>query len=192
MPPTERDQITGLLLEASAGNTDALHQLLPLVYQELRGLAERALRGERPGQTLGATAIVHEVYLRMVDQNRTHWQHRGQFFSVAAQMMRRILVDHARGREAAKRGGAWRRVAEDGEGLAAKGPSVDLMELDEALERLTKFDPRLARLVELRFFAGLTVEETGEILGISPATVKRELTAAKAWLSREMGKEDQR
>jgi len=178
--------ITQLLLEVSRGDQQALGQMLPLVYGELRALAERALRRERAGHTLQPTALVHEAYIKLVDQSRVQWQNRAHFYAVAAQIMRRILVDHARARQAAKRDGAGGRIALEDTHAAPREQPPDLMALDEALTRLGELDQRQGRVVELRFFAGLTNEETAEVLGVSPATVKREWTTAKAWLRREM------
>lgn len=180
--------VTRLLAELSAGDPAALPKLMPLVYEELRALANRALRRERSDHTLATTALVNEAYLRLVDQRNPHWRHRTHFFAVAAQLMRRILVDHARGRRAAKRGGGQARVALDDAVDLAEGRAVDLIALDEALTRLAELDPQQGRLVELRFFGGLTLEETAAALEISLATVKREWTSAKAWLRREIRK----
>jgi RNA polymerase sigma factor (TIGR02999 family) len=178
-------QVTRLLLRWTEGDQHALNDLLPLVYDELRRLARSYLQRERPGHTLQSTALVNEAYLRLVDQNVT-WQSRAHFFGIAAQMMRRILVDHARARDAAKRGAGDIKVTLD-EGMAVSGArEVDVIALDIALDNLSKLDPQQGRIVELRFFAGLSIEETSEVLSISPATVKRDWAMAKAWLSREM------
>ena len=164
----------------------SLDSLLPIVYQELRRLAASYLRREKPGQTLQPTALVHEAYLRLMKDRPDRWQNRAHFCAIAAHSMRQILIERARARGALKRGGAQPRVTLD-EGLVAGGQrSFDLIALDEALERLARFDPEQARLVELRFFGGLTVEETAEALNISPATVKRHWAAARAWLAREL------
>ena len=160
--------------------------LLPLVYQELRRLAAAYLRREKPGQTLQPTALVHEAYMRLMKDRPDRWQNRAHFCAIAAHSMRQILIERARARGAAKRGGARPRVTLD-EGLVAGAErSIDLLALDEALERLAQMDPEQARLVELRFFGGLTVEETAAAMNISPATVKRHWTVAKAWLTREL------
>ena len=159
---------------------------MPVVYGELRRLAQHYLRRERPDHTLQATALVHEAYQRLVDQRAVTWQNRAHFFGVAAQLMRRILVDHARRHHAAKRGGTALKVSLNDVVLAAEERAEDLVALDDALNRLAAMDPRQGRVVELRLFGGLTVEETAEVLRISPATVKREWTTAKAWLSREI------
>ena len=162
-----------------------LEELTPRVYAELKAMAERRLRGERPGHTLQPTALVHEVYLRLLEQRQLAWDNRGQFFAIAAQVMRRLLVDHARARVALKRGGAERPLNLDVE-AAEPEREIDLLRLDEALQRLVALDPDQARLVEMRYFAGLTIEETAEALGSSPATVKREWALARAWLRREL------
>lgn len=185
---TASPDITQLLADLNADGAEATARIVPLVYNELRVLAERALRGERPDHTLGTTALVHEAYLRLIDQRRVRWQHRAHFYGVAAQLMRRILVDYARGRNAAKRGGAGRRVALEEEAVTAAEPAVDLSAIDEALTRLGQLDPQQGRIVELRFFGGLTIQETADVIGVSPATVKREWTVAKAWLRREIGR----
>ena len=180
-------EATLLLQELRQGNKDALNQLMPLVYRELRRLAAYYLRRERIGHTLQPTALVHEAYLRLVGQDRAQWEDRGQFMRVAAEVMRRILVDYARGRGRAKRGGETIRIDLDGYDLAIGGPQFDeILLVDEALQRLSELDGRQGQVVELRYFAGLTVEETAEALGISPRTVKREWTVASAWLRNEL------
>ena len=181
--------VTELLLAWGAGDRAALDALMPTVYAELRRQAERALRRESAGHTLQATALVHEAYLRLVDQNRVAWRNRAHFFAIAAQMMRRVLVDHARTRLAAKRGGELQRVTlgDVGAGTADQGDGdIDLLALHDALELLATIDPRQARLVELRYFGGLGIEETAEALEVSPATVKRDWAVARAWLRREL------
>ena len=179
------NQVTELLVRWRSGDKAALDSLMPLVYTELRRIANRYLQGERSDHTLQSTALVHEAYLRLVDQN-VSWQNRAHFFGIAAQMMRRILVDHARSRSAAKRGDGACRVTLD-EGLVALAErDLDLVALDAALTNLAKIDPQQAKIVELRFFAGLSIEDTSEALHISPATVKRDWAMAKAWLHREM------
>jgi RNA polymerase sigma factor (TIGR02999 family) len=178
--------VTQLLVEGSKGNREALDQLLPIVYEELRRQAARYLRRERAGHTLQTTALIHEAYIRLIDQRSVQWQNRAQFFGVAAQLMRRILVDHARTRKRAKRGGSNLRVSLDQAMAVTKDPDLDLIALDEALQRLAEIDAQQSRVVELRFFSGLSVEETAEVLGISPATVKRDWSVAKAWLHREI------
>ena len=178
--------VTALLHAWTAGDTDARDRLMAVLYQELRGRAAAQLRRERPGHTLQPTALVHEAYLRLVDQRRVVWQNRGQFFGVASQIMRRILVDHARAHRMAKRSGQWARVTLD-ENIRAMSPvDVDVLDLDAALTRLAGFDPRKCQLAELRFFGGLSLEEAGEALGISLATAERDWQAARAWLLKEL------
>jgi RNA polymerase sigma factor (TIGR02999 family) len=179
--------VTKLLLEWGHGSSVARDELMPLVYEELRRLAGARLRDERADHTLQATAIVHEAYLRLVDQRRVRWRNRAHFFAIAARMIRRILVDHARRRQAGKRGGGRVRVTMDEEWAGLAERDLDLVALDEALRELAELDPELARLVEMRFFGGLTIEETAAALEISPATVKREWAAARAWLRRRIG-----
>jgi RNA polymerase sigma-70 factor, ECF subfamily len=178
--------VTALLQAWGGGDAAALDRLVPVVYEELRRQAQRFLRKEAPGHTLQTTALVHEAYLKLVDQRSARWESRSQFFGVAAQLMRRILVDHARGQKAAKRGGSAIQVPLEEGTAAAQERDVDLLALDEALTRLALIDERQAKVVELRYFTGLGIEETGEALGISPATVKREWTMARAWLKREL------
>ena len=178
--------ITELLLESSRGNKAALDELMPLVYKELRRLAESHLEHEREGHTLQATALVHEAYLRLVDQQNVDWKNRAQFFALAATMMRRILVNHAEAHHAAKRGGHQTKLALDDVISFFQEEKVDLLALDEALERLARLDERQAQIVELRFFGGLTVDEAADVLQMSPATVKREWRMAKTWLAREL------
>jgi RNA polymerase sigma factor (TIGR02999 family) len=179
-PPPDTD-VTGLLHAWRDGDVEARDRLLSVVYQELRRRAAAHLRHERAAQTLQPTALVHEVYLLLVRQDRTNWQNRGQFFGVAAQMMRRLLVDRARARKAIKRSGHWARVTLD-DAIAAGSADVDVLDLDRALEELTALDPRKSQVAELRFFGGLSLEECGHALGISVATVEREWQAARAWL----------
>jgi RNA polymerase sigma factor (TIGR02999 family) len=178
--------VTRLLLQWTDGDTRALDQLLPLVYDELRRLAQSYLRRENVGHTLQSTALVHEAYLRLVDQRDVNWQNRSHFFGIAAQMMRRVLVDHARAHHAAKRGSGGIKVTLDEGLVAAEQRDVNVIALDEALTRLAEIDPQQTRIVELRFFAGLSIEDTAELLKISPATVKRDWAMAKAWLYGEM------
>jgi RNA polymerase sigma-70 factor, ECF subfamily len=180
-------EVTSLLLQWSAGDQDALQRLIPLVYDQFRGIAARQLRLERDEHTLDPTALVHELYIRLVDQRRASWQNRAQFFGVAAQLMRRILVDHARSRLAQKRGGSRVLVTLKENLVQADQPgATEILGLDRALTRLSDLDPEQGRLVELRFFAGLTIEETAVVLGRSPRTVKREWQLARAWLFREL------
>jgi len=181
------EQLTELLAAWSDGDSTALERLLPLVYADLRRIAARQLRSERADHTLSATAVVHEAYVRLVGQRQVRLEDRAAFFAAAATQMRRILVDHARRRSAAKRGGHEMRVTLDEEIAAGAGRDLDLLALDQALDELGAVDPRVARIVELRFFGGLTVEETAEVVRSSPATVKRDWHSAKAWLFRELG-----
>lgn len=187
MTPSSPGDVTQLLKEWRGGSREALDRLLPLVYGELRSQAARYLRRERAGHTLQPTALVHEAFIKLVGQHSTPWQNRAQFFGVAALMMRRILVDHVRSKHAGKRGGMC-MVVEMDEGTDAEVPAmpVDVLAIDEALSRLAALDPELARIVELRFFGGLTVEETAEVVGSSPRTVKRAWRSAKAWLHTEL------
>jgi RNA polymerase sigma-70 factor (ECF subfamily) len=180
--------ITKMLIDWSNGDREALNKLMPVVYAELRRQAARHLRRERAGHTLQTTDLIHEAYLRLVDQKNVRWQNRAHFFAVAAQSMRRILVDHARRRHRAKRGGSGIVLPlDEGLVLAAEKPEVDLLALDEALTRLAAIDVRQTQIVELRFFSGLSIEETAAVLGVSLTTVKDDLNMAKAWLRREMG-----
>ena len=176
------NDVTSLLHAWSDGDSAARDRLLPVVYQELRRRAAGYLRRERLGHTLQPTALVHEAYLRLVNQNRASWENRAQFFGVASQVMRRILIDHARGGRMAKRSGQWVRVALD-EGVAELGPpDVEVLDLDRAMTRLAAFDPRKSRIAELRFFGGLSLHEVAHVLGISVATVERDWQTARAWL----------
>jgi RNA polymerase sigma-70 factor, ECF subfamily len=177
-----------LLSRAALGDAQAASRLLPLVYDELRRLAASYMRRERPGQTLQATALVHEAYVRLVRPGDQPWTGRTHFLAIAALSMRQVLVDHARRRGAAKRGGAGQRITLDDAMLAAPSPDagIDLVELDGALSRLAALDPLQARIVELRYFGGLTVDETAEVVGMSPATVKRHWTLARAFLKRAL------
>jgi RNA polymerase sigma factor (TIGR02999 family) len=196
------ERVTQLLVSWSSGDQRALAELMPLVYGELRRLAERQLRGERPNHTLQRTALVHEAYMRLISQRNVSWQSRAQFIGLAAQLMRRILIDHARGKRRAKRGGGVAPLSLDQTGVVlgapdedgarvealefATDPTVDLSAIDEVLKRLEAIDPKQGRIVELRFFGGLSIEETAEVVGVSPATVKREWALARAWLRREL------
>jgi RNA polymerase sigma factor (TIGR02999 family) len=179
--------ITELLLELRHGQTGAVDRLYPLVYEELRRVAHRALRGERTGHTLGTTGLVHEAYMRLADQSRLEYHDRGHFYGIAARAMRHILVDYARRHSAAKRGGADRRVIELDDALLGVEDRADaLLELDEALTALEAVDPRLAQVVQCRFFGGLTEDETGEVLGVTARTVRRDWLKAKGWLYRKL------
>lgn len=180
------DEITRLLHQWQTGDQQALDELMALVYRELHTLAGSYLRRERPNHTLQPTALVHEAYLRLVDENRINWQSRAHFFGVTAQVMRNILVDHARARHRDKRGGYAEKLSLDEALGVFQKQDVDVIALDDALQELAGFDPQQSRLVELRFFGGLTIEETAEVLGMSPATVKREWTLAKAWLHQQL------
>ena len=181
------DDLTRLLLAWRDGEPGALDRLAPLVYDELRRQARRQLHGERAGHTLQPTALVHEAFLRLVEQRRAQWQNREQFFAVASRAMRRVLVDHARARMAAKRGDGQTLVALDEARAPSASPGVDVLALDRALDRLAGLDPRQARVVELRYFGGLTAPETAAALDVSLATVNRDWAMARAWLFRELG-----
>jgi RNA polymerase sigma factor (TIGR02999 family) len=181
-----RSEITQLLRQWSDGRQEALDRLLPEIYAELRKLASSYLRRERSDHTLQATALVHEAFLRLIDQRSVKWQSRAHFFGIAAQMMRRILVDHARAHDTDKRGSGEARLSLDEALIVAPSTDVDLLALDEALARLAAIDAQQSRVVELRFFGGLTIAETAEVLRVSPATVGREWTLAKAWLYAEL------
>jgi RNA polymerase sigma-70 factor, ECF subfamily len=186
---TSPKEVTRILNDVSAGDRDAPARLMPLVYDELRRLASRYLSRERPDHTLQPTALVHEAYVRLVDQTQVSWQNRAHFIGVAAQMMRRILVDHARLRHGEKRGGHRQKMPLD-EAVSFEGKrDVDLIALDDALSDLARLDPGQSRIVELRFFGGLTLEETAEVMAISRSTVKREWIMAKAWLYDQLSNE---
>jgi RNA polymerase sigma-70 factor (ECF subfamily) len=181
--PTTPNNVTQLLVELTEGKTQVLELLLPVVYKELRNLANNYLRRERADHTLQPTALVHEAYLKLVDQKNVQWQNRAHFFGVAANIMRRILVDHARKHKADKRGGEFsKEQLEEALVVVSDEKSVELLALDDALETLAKVDPQKSRIVELRYFGGLSVEETAEVMGISEITVKRHWKMAKAWL----------
>lgn len=186
MATPSRTHVTDLLIDWSKGDQEALNKLMPLVYDELHRLASRYLRHERPGHTLQTTALVHEAYLKLVDQKNANLQNRVQFFAVAAQVMRHILVDHARSRRALKRGGDYCRLSLDEAVLSAEEKDPDLLSLNDALNSLAAIDAQQSRVVELRVFGGLTVEDTAEALEISPRTVKREWSMAKAWLHKQI------
>jgi RNA polymerase sigma factor (TIGR02999 family) len=183
----QKEGVTQLLAEWGGGDRAALDRLLPLVFDELRRLAASYLRRERAGHTLQPTALVNEAYLRLVDQEGAQWQNRAHFFGIAANLMRQILVDHARQRSADKRGGSQlQRLSLTQAERLVKQEELDVLALNEALERLAEFDPQQTRIVELKFFGGLTIEETAEVLGVSHATVEREWKLARAWLRREL------
>lgn len=188
-PSTSPHEVTRLLLDWSDGDQAALDRLLPLVDRELRRLAHHYLGRERTGQTLQTTDLVNEAYLRLIDQRRVRWQNRAHFYGIAAQLMRRILVDRARHRRRAKRGGGAHMLELDQAVVLSPPPEVDMLALDEALTRLAGVDRRKAQVVELRFFGGLSVEETAHILEVSPVTVMREWKMAKAWLHRALSDE---
>lgn len=184
-----RSEVTKLLQDWSQGDASALGKLIPLVMDDLKEIAIRLFRRENDGHTLQPTALVNEVYLRLSDQRKIHWQNREQFFGVAAMMMRRILVDYAKGRQAAKRGsGAVKLPLDEAFGVAAIPENLDVVELDEALTRLAELDPRQGHIIEMSFFMGLSQEEIADILGISPTTVKREWRTARIWLFNELKK----
>jgi RNA polymerase sigma-70 factor (ECF subfamily) len=184
--PSPHSDVSILLRAWSDGDQNALDQLTPIVYDELRRLAGHYLRGERTGHSLQATALVNEAYLRLVDYKRMRWENRAHFFAVSAQLMRRILVDHAR-RHNLKRGGGVQHVALEDTAILGGGRDENLVVLDDALQALSHMDPRKAQVVELRFFGGLIVEETAEVLKVSPVTVMRDWSTARTWLYREMG-----
>ena len=183
----EPGEVTRLLIDLRKGDSQAEEKLIPLVYHELRRLAARYMRGERPGHSLQPTDLVHEAYIRLTGVREVEWQNRSHFFAIAAQLMRRILVDRARARHADKRGGLYTAVTFDDAFAIASGHSEQMIRLDEALSRLGKLDERQARIVELRFFGGCTESETAEVLGISTRTVKRDWRLARAWLYQEVG-----
>ena len=182
----QRADITTLLHEYKSGNKNVLDELFPLVYDELRKLAASRLKKERADHTLQPTALVHEAYMRLIEQHSADWQNRTHFFGLAAEMMRRILVNHAVKNNADKRFGNQTKLALDEAVSLAQEREINLILLDEALTRLAEFDPQQAKIIELRFFAGLTIEEVAEILGVSDSTVKREWRIAKAWLHQQM------
>jgi RNA polymerase sigma factor (TIGR02999 family) len=192
MCPASTARVSQLLVNWGHGDADAREALIPLVYGELRRLARHYLRGERPDHTLQSAALVNEAYLRLVRQEPPQWQNRAHFFGVAAQLMRQILVDHARNRQADKRGAGVPRLTLDPQIALPQKREIDLVALDDALNRLASLDPQQSRLIELRFFGGLSIEETSEVLSISPATVKREWATARAWLQRDMKHKNER
>jgi len=188
MAPSPTD-VTQLLKRFSNGDQSALDELIPRLYDELRRLASTYLRDERIDHTLQTTALVHEAYLRLVDQRAVQWHDRNHFFAIAAQMMRRILVDHARKHAAVKRGKSFTRISLEDAAVFSEEHPRQMIAVDELLTRLASFDPQGSRIVELRFFAGLSLEETAEAMGLSTAKVRREWSTAKAWLTREMARE---
>ena len=189
MPERPTTSVTEMLVRARTGDSAALADVFPLIYDELRRLAQRQLRREPDGHTLSPTALVHEAYMRLIDYTRTEWANRAHFMAVASTAMRRILVDHARGHRSLKRGGALKRVSIDSIELGAEERAELLVAIDEALDRLKQVEPRQAQVVECRFFGGMTEEETAEALGIGLRTAKRDWAKAKAWLHREIGVE---
>ncbi|MEP7338775.1 MAG: sigma-70 family RNA polymerase sigma factor [Acidobacteriota bacterium] len=182
VPKTHPDEVTELLVRLSGGSRDALDQLLPLVYDELRSLAAGYLRRERPDHTLQPTALVHEAWLKLIDDSQINPQNRAHFFGIAAQVMRRVLVDHARRQMADKRGGGIQKLSLNENPDAVQERAAELIALDDAMQELASFDPQKSRVVELRFFGGLSVEETARVLGVSAVTIKRQWRMAKAWL----------
>ena len=177
-------QVTQLLVAWGGGDQAARDELMPLVYEELRRLAHQCMSRERPGHTLQTSALLNEAYLRLADQKNIHWQDRAHFFGIAARLMRQVLVDYARKRRYAKRGGDARRVPLDEAVIVSEERAADVVALDDALKSLAEIDPRQSQIVELRFFGGLSIEETAEVLAVSPGTVMRDWTLAKAWLRR--------
>jgi RNA polymerase sigma factor (TIGR02999 family) len=190
LDPASSGPITGLLLRWSEGDPAAREALIPLVYDELRRLARQCLASQRQDHTLQSTALVHEAYLRLVGRTSVHWQNRVHFYAVAAQLMRRILVDHARKQSAAKRGGNHLTLILDEAVALPKKRELDLIALDDALNELAELDQRQSHIVELRFFGGLSIEDSSHVLGISPATVKREWATARTWLYQQMSPEE--
>jgi RNA polymerase sigma-70 factor (ECF subfamily) len=186
MATLSSEEVTQLLVAWGNGDKKALDQLMPLVYQQLHRLARRRLVQEGPDHTLQTTALVHEAYLRLVGQTRSKWQNRAHFYAIAAQMMRRILVDYARSRRYAKRGGGAQKVSFDEMMAVSGGNAASVVAVDEALTTLAGMDERKSKMVELRFFGGLSIEETAEVLGVSTGTIRRDWTLAKAWLQREI------
>ncbi len=189
VPSSPTHEVTQLLVAWSNGDRAALDRLMPLVYTELRRLAHHYMKRERPDHTLQTTALVNEAYLRLVDQEKMRWENRVHFFGIAARLMREILADHARSRQAAKRGGGHYKLSLSKVDRIASRPDVNLIALDEVLGRLKAIDPQKSRIVELRYFGGLGIEETAEVIGVSPATVKRDWSMARAWLRCEIGDE---
>jgi RNA polymerase sigma factor (TIGR02999 family) len=190
LPESSSHAVSTLLAHWQAGDEEALRALLPIVYNELRHVAHRYLQKERPGHTLQSTALVHEAYLRLIKQGEQQFENREHFFAICAQLMRQILVEYARSQRAAKRDGGQRLTLDEAV-VPAKLRSVDLVALDDALTGLAKLDPQLSRIVELRFFGGLSIEETSRMLGISPATTKREWATARVWLHHEISRTDE-
>lgn len=188
MTQTSTHEVTRLLLDWSNGDKTALDKLMPLIYEELRRLAHRYMSRERAGHTMQTTALVNEAYVRLINRKNVHWQDRAHFFAIAAELMRTILVDHARSHATAKRGGGARKLSLEEALVVSQERAAEVVALDEALNALAVIDPKQSRIVELRFFGGLTIEETAEVLDLSAATIKREWTTAKAWLYHELSK----
>ena len=188
MTQSSTHDVTELLIEWSNGDKAALDKLMPLIHEELRRLAHHYMSHERPGHTLQTTALVNEAYLRLVNRKGVHWQNRAHFFAIAATLMRSLLVDHARSHAYAKRGGGAHKIELDEAMIVSQERAAEVLALDDVLKKLASFDPQQSRIVELRFFGGLTIEETAEVLDLSTATIKREWTAARAWLYRELSK----
>jgi len=188
MTQASSNEVTQLLIDWSNGDKAALDKLMPLIYGELRQLAHRYMSRERPGNTLQTTALVNEAYVRLINRKNVHWQNRTHFFAIAAQLMRSILVDHARSHAYAKRGGGAQKLTLDEAMVVSQERAAEVVALDDVLKELAKIDPQQSRIVELRFFGGLTIEETAEVLQLSPATIKREWSTAKAWLYHELAK----
>lgn len=184
------NQVTELLARWRSGERQALDSLMPLVYDELRRVARYYFEHERPGHTLQTTALVHEAYVRMAGQHPPEWKDRAHFYGVAARLMRQILVDHARACQAEKRGSGFTKVVLNDEVASNSAKGIDVIALDQALQELTSLNPQLGQIVELRFFSGLSIEDTSEVMKVSPATVKRHWTAARAWLYREMSQRE--
>jgi RNA polymerase sigma factor (TIGR02999 family) len=189
VPQSSSQELTHLLLAWRQGEREALNRLIPVIYAELRRIAHSYIRGERRGNTLQTTALVNEAYLRLIDCSRVNWQNRAHFLAVSAQLMRRILIDYARSRGYQKHGGAMERISLKESQIVSAGRDPDLVELDEALQALAAVDARKSQVVELRFFGGMTAEETAEVLGVSPDTVLRDWKLARTWLAREMKKQ---
>jgi RNA polymerase sigma factor (TIGR02999 family) len=187
---TASHQVTQLLVEWNNGNQAAAEKLMPLVYEELHRLAHQYMSRERPGHTLQTSALINEAYLRLIDQKEVHWKNRAHFFGIAAQLMRRILVDYARRRRYQKRGGEVRQVEFDEAMIVSQERAADVIALDDALKSLAEFDERKSQIVELRFFGGLSIEETAQVLDVSPGTVMRDWTLAKAWLRKAITSQD--
>ena len=185
-PGPPAGDVTRLLVRAREGSREAVEELLPLVYAELRRVAGRQLRNERGDHTLGASGLINEAYLKLADQLQVDWQSREHFYAIAARAMRQVLIDYARKRNAKKRGGDWDRTSLDNKGLGFDAPLADLLALDQALDRLSGIDERLRRIVEYRFFCGLTEKETAELLGVTVRTVQRDWMKARAWLYKEL------